>query len=137
LTMWLSHPLLGIGPDNFRHEYGHYLGQTAFDEDITANSWYVEILANTGLIGFAAWLCVMITLAWIVRRQWPRLHLPGERVLTIGLSAALLTFFAHGVVDYFMEFTPTYGLFWLIAGTLAGLLTGTHDVEFTSTIDRV
>ena len=137
LAMWLSHPLLGIGPDNFRHEYGPYLGQTTFDEDITANSWYVELLANTGLIGFVAWLCVMVALAWILQRQWPRLHGPGERVLTIGLSMALLAFFAHGTVDYFMEFTPTYGLFWLIAGTLVGLLTGTHDVEFASTIDRV
>jgi hypothetical protein len=53
------------------------------------------------------------------------------------LGAALLTFFLHGAVDYFMEFTPTYGLFWLVAGLLVGLLTGLHDVKFAGTADRV
>ena len=73
---------------------------------------------------------------YIARRHW-RLLAQSERVLAIGLGAALLAFFLHGAVDYFMEFTPTYGLFWLIAGLLVGLLTGTLDVEFAGTADRV
>lgn len=136
VQMWLSHPLLGIGPDNFRHAYGPYLGQAAFDDRITANSWPVELLATTGTVGLLAWLLIPIALLVIVRRYWWTLA-QRERVLAIGLSVALLAFFLHGTVDYFMEFTPTYGLFWLIAGLLVGLLAGTHDVEFAGTADRV
>jgi O-antigen ligase len=134
--MWLSHPLLGVGPDNFRHTYGLYLDQAAFDDRITANSWYVELLATTGVVGLITWLLIPGALIVTVRRHW-RMLMQRERILAIGLSAALLAFFLHGVVDYFMEFTPTYGLFWLITGLLVGLLTGAHDVEFAGTTDRV
>jgi O-antigen ligase len=136
VQMWLSHPLLGSGPDNFRHTYGHYLGLAAFDDRITANSWYVELLATTGLMGLISWL--LIPAALIFSAQQNRRMLPRRaRVLLIGLSAALLAFLLHGVVDYFMEFTPTYGLFWLIAGLFVGLLTGTRDAEVMGLSDRV
>ncbi len=138
VKMWLAYPLLGVGPDNFRHVYGTYLGQTEFDDRITANSWYVEVLATTGVIGLIAGLLVRD------RSGDPRAAAMAdadgaidERALALGLSVALLTFFLHGTVDYFMEFTPTYGLFWLIAGLLVGLLTGTADDEVARTADRV
>lgn len=136
VKMWLNYPLLGVGPDNFRHTYGPYLGQAAFDDRITANSWTIELLATTGAVGLMTWLLIPVALIVIAWRHWRRLA-QRERVLAIGLSAALLAFLLHGTVDYFMEFTPTYGLVWLIAGLLVGLLTGTHDVEFASTADRV
>ncbi len=136
VKMWLDYPLLGIGPDNFRHVYGQYLGQTTFDDRITANSWYLEVLATTGLIGVIAGLLVIVAFVITARRQWLwAMH--SERILVLGLGVALLTFFMHGTVDYFMEFTPTYGLFWLTAGLFVGLLTGTRDVEFAGTADRV
>ncbi len=136
VQMWLSHPLLGIGPDNFRHVYGQYLGQTTFDDRITANSWFVELLATTGLVGLIAWLLIPAALFVSARRQWRTLA-QTDRVLVIGLGAALLAFFLHGFVDYFMEFTPTYGLFWLIVGLLVGVLMGRHDVEVMGLFDRV
>ena len=137
VKMWLSYPLLGVGPDNFRHVYGTYLGQREFDDRITANSWYVEVLATTGAIGVIAGLLVLGVVVIMVRRQWPTLTARSTRALALGLSVALLTFLMHGLVDYFMEFTPTYTLFWLIAGLLIGLLTGTADDEVARTADRV
>ena len=137
LKMWLNYPLLGIGPDNFRHVYGSYLGQAEFDDRITANNWYVEVLATVGVVGLIAGLLVVVTTVIVMRRQWPLLATPQERALAIGLGVALLTFLMHGTVDYFMEFTPTYGLLWLCAGLLVGLLTGTHDAGSTGTTDRV
>ena len=137
LKMWLSYPLLGIGPDNFRHQYGSYLGQAEFDDRITANNWYVEELATAGLVGLIAGLFVVVATVIVMRRQWVRLAMPQERALAIGLGAALLTFLMHGTVDYFMEFTPTYGLLWLIAGLLVGLLTGTRDAGSTGAANRI
>jgi hypothetical protein len=58
-------------------------------------------------------------------------------MLIIGLDTALLAFFLHGVVDYFMEFTPIYGLFWLIMGLVVGVVTGTQDVEVVGLSDRI
>jgi hypothetical protein len=137
VKMWLAYPLLGVGPDNFRRVYGPYLGQTEFDDRITANSWYVETLATTGVIGLIAGWLVLSAVAILVRRHWRTLTDRSTRALALGLSSALLTFFIHGLVDYFMEFTPTYSLFWLIAGLLIGLLTGTTDDEVARTVDRI
>jgi len=137
LKMWLTHPLLGIGPDNFRHVYGMYLGQTEFDDRITANSWSVEVLATTGSVGMIVSMLSMIAMLILARRHWPSLTTRSARVLALGLSVALLTFFVHGVVDYFMEFTPTYSLFWLSGGLLIGLMTGTGNAKVARTADRV
>jgi hypothetical protein len=137
VKMWLAYPLLGVGPDNFRHVYGTYLGQMEFDDRITANSWYVEVLATSGVIGVIAGMLVAAVVVILMRRQWPMLTTRSMRVLALGLSIALLSFFIHGLVDYFMEFTPTYSLFWLTAGLLIGLLTGNTDDEVARPVDRV
>jgi hypothetical protein len=137
VKMWLAYPLLGVGPDNFRQVYGTYLGRTEFDRRITANSWYVEVLATTGVIGLIAGMLIVSAVVVLMRRQWRGLTLRSARALALGLSVAVLTFFIHGLVDYFMEFTPTYSLFWLIAGLLIGLLTGTAHDEVARTVDRV
>ena len=52
LTIARERPLLGIGPDNFRHAYGRYLGLAAWDERVHANNSYLEVLTGTGGCGF-------------------------------------------------------------------------------------
>ena len=46
-----EHPLLGIGPDNFRHTYGRRLGLAAWDERVHANNSYIEVLVGMGVLG--------------------------------------------------------------------------------------
>jgi hypothetical protein len=125
--MWLEHPLLGVGPDNFRHIYGRYLDLEQFDRRIHANSLYLETLATLGLAGALALAGLVGALGWTAWRGWhaPPLRAdPAARALAAGLLAALAAFLLHGLFDYFLEFTPTYTLFWLLAGAAAGLLGG-------------
>ena len=56
LLAFRDHPLLGIGPDNFRHAYGHYLGREQTDDRLHANNFYIEVLATLGLAGLAAFI---------------------------------------------------------------------------------
>ena len=117
IELWRTRPVFGIGPDNFRWTYGTYLGATNFDQTVTANSWYVETLVNTGVLGLASLIGLGATLLRAADRA-ARTRSDVERPLVYGLMAALLAFAVHGVVDYFLPFTPTYGLFWLTAGLL-------------------
>ncbi len=115
LQMWSASPIVGVGPDVFRHRYGPYLGRAQFDDRIHANSLYVETFATLGLLGSLALLGVIVTLALVVRRGW----IAGgsdTRAVTAGAGIALAAFLIHGLVDYFFEFTSTYGLFWVVAG---------------------
>lgn len=126
IELWRTRPVFGIGPDNFRWTYGTHLGATLFDRTVTANSWYVETLVNTGLIGLASLIGLGWTLLRAAYRAW-RTRSTDERLLITGLIAAGLAFAVHGAVDYFLPFTPTYGLFWLAAGLLTGRGGAGHD----------
>ncbi len=116
--MFLSRPLLGIGPDNFRIRKGEYMEVRKGDQTILANNLYLETLSGSGILGLAS-------LVWLV---WEF----GRRVAA-GISDArcasalfesyfgvafLAGFLSHGVVDYFLKFTPTFLLFWLVLGSL-------------------
>ena len=117
LAFW-DHPLLGLGPDNFRHAYGGYLGRPETDDRLHANNFYIEILSTMGLVGLIALATLIGALARTARRAaaWA-----PTRVFTLGVSAALAAYLVHGTLDYFLEFTPTYALMWLLAGLLVAL----------------
>ncbi len=117
IRIGLAWPLTGAGPDNFRHIYGAYLGYDRFDDRITANSLYFETWANMGTLGLISLIGLLATTGLVT---WRTLRVRGFSVpQLIGISVALLMFWLHGGLDYFLEFTPTYGLFWLLMGLIA------------------
>ena len=118
VSAWRAHPLLGIGPDNFRHLLGQFLGRAHTDERMHANSLYFEILADLGLVGLLAFGALVAALAGSARRA---LAAPASRILALGVAAGLATYLLHGLLDFFLEFTPTYALFWLLAGMIVAM----------------
>ena len=118
--MWADRPLLGVGPDNFRHLYGGYLGLSRWDDRMHSNSLYLELLAGWGLAGTFAFLSV----ALLVGRAWLRLWrsaVGAEAVRALALGCGFLAFFIHGLLDYFLAFTPHYLLFWTVAGLIVAM----------------
>jgi hypothetical protein len=113
-----AHPLLGIGPDNFRHLSGRYLGRANPDERLHANSLYFETLADLGALGSLTFAALVVALVGAAARAS---KVPATRLLGLGVGAALGTYLLHGALDYFLEFTPTYALFWLLGGVLVAL----------------
>jgi hypothetical protein len=116
-----TRPLLGVGPDNFRHLYGAQLGLETWDERVQANNLYLELLADVGVLGLAAFLWLTlpaIGAALHVLRAPPNV-LTSYWVLGLGLG--VLAFLVHGVLDSFLAFTPTALLFWMLLGMLPSL----------------
>jgi O-Antigen ligase len=112
-----DHPLLGIGPDNFRHTYGRRLGLAAWDERVHANNSYIEVLAGMGIVGVAAlgWLTIAALRSGVsLLRRSPDTRLP----IVAASSAACLAIGTHALVDSFLTFTPTYTVFAIAAGVL-------------------
>ena len=116
-TIAKDHPLLGIGPDNFRHTYGRSLGLAAWDERVHANNSYIEVLAGMGIAG-------VIALAWLaiaaVRSGTLLLMRSADSRLAIAAAsfAACAAIATHALVDSFLTFTPTYTVFAIAAGLL-------------------
>ncbi|MBA3533640.1 MAG: O-antigen ligase family protein [Ardenticatenales bacterium] len=123
--MVLERPLLGMGPDTFRLIYGRFVGLEQWDPNIHSNNLYIEWAATSGLLGLAAFLWWSRVLALAL---WQGIRAQSEHwVWRVALGAALLSWYLHGLLDYFFEFTPTYVAFWLIVGLLM------RAVEPTST----
>jgi hypothetical protein len=102
LRMWAAQPVLGVGPDNFRLLYGRYSNLRTADPRVHSNNMYIEVLAGTGLLGFAALLWGGVRTA-----RAARLSVRG-RALGAGVCAACLACAVHGLVDSFLSFTGTY-----------------------------
>lgn len=112
-----EHPLLGIGPDNFRHTHGRQLGLTAWDERVHANNSYLEVLVGMGVIGASAFLW-LIARATATARTIVLNASDAARPLAAAAAAACLAIATHALVDSFLTFTPTYAVFAMAAGLL-------------------
>ncbi len=116
IAAFRQHPLLGVGPDNFRHVHARQAGADA-DERLHANNLYFETLADLGILGLGALAALVVALARAARRALTR----GDRSIAYGIGLALGAFLLHGTLDYFFEFTPTYAMFWVLSGALVAL----------------
>ena len=113
-----AHPLLGVGPDNFRLVYGEYAGLPEFDTRLHSNNMYLEMLVGGGIIGGVAfaWLCAsaLMVFARAVREARPEMTMAVAGVTAGGAAIAL-----HGIVDSFLSFTGTYVLIAITLGLAA------------------
>ena len=108
--------LFGVGMDNFRyvkHFYGYPL-PWAVSKPFNAHNLYLEVLADLGIVGLAAFL-------WLfgssLVSSWRSVRSTAARDLGLGLSAGFIACAVHGLVESAM-FNP--GIFALL-GVLFGL----------------
>ena len=123
LALWRERPVLGVGPDNFRRRYEAMLspsptGAAYTDTRIHANSLYFETVADLGVAGLVALSAIAVALLRALRAHWRSGCVAG-----LGCAVAAMAFFVHGALDYFFEFTPLYGLFWVTLGLSAAFET--------------
>lgn len=123
--MFLDHPWLGVGPDNFLYHYrSRYILPVAWQEpDISqAHDVVLDYATRMGVPGLAvgAWLQVAF---WRAALPLRRLSDPDRRALALGLMGSMANFLAHGLVDasYFLidlafVFFLTLGLVQWLAG---------------------
>jgi O-antigen ligase len=117
--MWLRRPLLGVGAGNYELElpqYGIYGIRTH------ANSWYLESLAEGGLLLFAATLALVATIlaSFSGKRVLERLR-AGSPWVTAALAASL-ALVLHQIADYLIFYPKVGGPWMLLLGIAAGAM---------------
>ena len=117
ITIWRERPLLGIGPDNFRHTYGRHLGLAAWDTRVHTNNSYVEVLVSMGIAGAIALGWLMVRAVASARTIVAKAD-PAALAMTAAALAACLAIAVHALADSFLAFTPTYVVFAIAAGLL-------------------
>jgi O-antigen ligase len=124
--MLVAHPLLGVGPDNFRLLYGTYADISDADPRLHSNNMYLELLVGAGAIGALALLWFLWRAGrsfWALARKSTDF---GLTTLSAGVVAAGVAIALHGIVDSFLSFTATYVLFAITLG-LASACNALHD----------
>jgi O-antigen ligase len=114
LEMFRAHPIVGVGPDGFRNLYGEYAGVTQWNKNIYTNNTYLEMFTDLGIVGGLAFLWLGGLALWRAWRNLLREPVGTAWILGLGATAAIVAFFAHGVVDYFLFATPIYVIFWFL-----------------------
>lgn len=113
----LDYPLLGVGLRNFHLYFPQAAG---LDQEVFhAHSIYFEWLADTGFLGLFAFLWFSWELARVAVETTRRV-VSTVRLWWLAVSASLLVWYLHGVVDFFYT-TSTYVAFCLLVGLLLSL----------------
>lgn len=118
-----TNPLTGVGPDCFRWVYAkNFLANAPFSSvsftggipSATSNNLYLEIAANSGIIGLGLflWFSVVIFRIFINTLK----NKDEENKLLIGFFGVLICFYIHGLVDYFFDFQSIIHFFWVDIG---------------------
>jgi hypothetical protein len=116
--LFAGQPLLGIGPDNFRNVFGTELGLDAWDTHVQANNLYLEMLVDTGVLGLAALVLLLVGPLTKLARCLRSTITSSQSFRLAGLGLALLAFLVHGVLDSFLSATATMLLLWIVLGLM-------------------
>ncbi|HLJ87253.1 MAG TPA: O-antigen ligase family protein [Candidatus Angelobacter sp.] len=112
-SMFLDHPVLGVGYGNYRSLYHDYIPGSAPDQ-LDAHNLYLQLLSETGLIGFLVFAALIIAFSRMAVRL-ARDSDPLSRWVGAGVGGGVVATLIHGGVDYLFNVSPQFGgLFWLV-----------------------
>jgi len=100
LHMFFDHPLLGVGIGNYPAAYAHYRVAPVWVNDLGhAHNYYINVAAEAGIVGLAAFLIMFIAAFVIVGRLYRRAADPTARAIALGALGVLVTVAVHNNVD--------------------------------------
>ncbi len=124
LQITTEHPLLGVGPGEFGRAYRLDRDPTYVDNRLgTAHNFYLNTLAETGIVGAAVAVALGIALIWRWWHLWQGAETSTRRMHLAGAFAALVGFGAQSFFDIFAS-TP---LILLALGLAAYCITETRS----------
>ncbi len=102
--MWLDHPWLGVGPDNFLYAYRSFYVLPAAWEELNLShphNLFFDLLTRVGILGFFAGMGLVVGTIWEgfrrLRRKMPETS--TTYAILLGLWAGFIAGMAHGMID--------------------------------------
>jgi hypothetical protein len=106
LKAFASHPIGGLGQDNFGDYY--ILHRRTDEEPTWTHSLEMRLLAQTGIVGFALFFVFLVAAVALARRA--RRIGDGLTQAVVGVALLpLIVWFVHGSVDWFWELPALTG----------------------------
>ena len=126
MNMWRSavqmirdRPVLGQGLNTFMSNYlAYWVGGER--QPRYAHNCYLQVAAETGLIGLLTFLVLLGLLFARLVRRLPHLH-SNDQMILVGLTTGLFAFVLHAAVDTDFYSLRQAAMFWVFAGLALGL----------------
>lgn len=110
-------PLLGTGMGTFPHIFPLYQSKHSLVFFEHAENDYVELLTDTGVVGFAALLGMMAVFYYAVYRRWRERHNTYVICAAAGGMASCVAMTIHSLTDFNMHVPANAMLLAIIAAT--------------------
>jgi O-antigen ligase len=121
-NLFIHSPVIGVGWGDFTNLYDVPLVPGA----AAAHNLYLQLLSETGLMGFLAFFYLVVQSWRQARNQWQCSVDFLDSVLGFGILGALLSVLVHGFVDFLFQISTQFGvLFW----TLLALLVASDRIQ--------
>lgn len=105
VLLFLSNPIMGVGYGNFKVALTSAIAvPDGFMLD--AHNLYLELLAETGIVGFVVFAILIITCLRCARRMGRETLSVTEGVIGIATIAAIGSILVHGTVEYVFHNAP-------------------------------
>jgi putative inorganic carbon (HCO3(-)) transporter len=116
-----ARPILGIGPGNNAFNKVYPLFMSPKYSALSAYSIYLEILVETGIIGFSAFVWLLATAFTLGIRQIRRFQLEknSHGFWLVGAIAGIVGILAHGLVDTVWYRPQISTLWWFLVALIA------------------
>ena len=117
LRMLRDFPFLGTGLGTFGSIYSRYQTHSSTSLFDHAHNDYVELMTDTGLIGFLAAAALAVVFLVMIIRQWRTRHRTYVKALGAGGIASCASLLFHGMTDFNFHIPANAMLWTMIAGT--------------------
>ena len=126
--MFEDKPFFGWGPGTYQFEYGAYqqandiTSISTFAGDLgNAHSEYLGPLAEQGFMGTICFILVLITSLYTGIMTYLRSEYRKARILAFAIVLGLVTYYAHGFLNNFLDSDKLSALFWPSIAMLVAL----------------
>ena len=108
--MFKEKPLMGFGPGTYQFQYGQFQEfeymtriSTFMGDKGNAHSEYLNVLSEAGIIGLLILLASLVTAFLCARRLIFQAAEKEVRITSLSVFLGLITYFAHGMVNSFID----------------------------------
>lgn len=121
LAMAPERPLLGWGIGSFAPVYDSFYPPGSPDTQRprgTAHNWYLNVLVETGVLGLACLVLLILIAGGLIRHRLRR-AVDEERILMTGVAVSLGGALVYGLVQYMPFLRVVHWLLWIILAVTA------------------
>lgn len=141
-AMFLEKPLFGWGPGTYMFQYAPFqktdlrtIISTNSADGGNAHSEYLGPLAESGILGTISFLLVVLAIFRTGFRVYGRAKSKEDKVLTLSVLMALVSYFTHGFLNNFLDTDKAAIPVWFFVAVLVVLDLKLKDPSFPEKIE--